>query len=294
MTKHIDIINDALDRVETSIAELTQMVIAMPTLHILATNIADLPSKKNMIDKVKECEKFGIAAKIHEVAPGDMFEVIDELAEDLNNKIIIQSNMGEDYPPLADLLRLMNPLQDVDGFSVNMQELSIMRQPNDFITHPCYSPAAKGTLLLNMLVDPEIKGKDVVILGNGVTSGLPISNMYNALGATTINLNSKSNPIVAYDSLVNADVVVSCTGVDIMHMLDASMYLDTICINVGMRSENKKLLGDLNYDLLKDYAKFINPVEGSICELTTLFLIYNCLASQMTHEVISYNNNLEY
>lgn len=294
MTKHITIINDAIDRIETSIAELTQMVITMPKLHIIATNTSDSPSKKYMNNKVKECEKFGVAAEIHEVTPDDILEVLEDLAEDLNNKIIIQLPMSEDYPPLADLLTIINPLQDVDGFSVTMQELSTMRQPNDFITHPCYSPTAKGTLLLNMLVDPEIKGKDVVILGKGLTSGLPISNMYNALGATTINLNSKSNPIVAYDSLVNADVVVSCTGVDIMHMLDASMYLDNICINVGMRSENKKLLGDLNYDLLKDYAKFINPVEGSICELTTLFLIYNCLASQMTHEVISYNNNLEY
>lgn len=290
MKTNRDIISDAIDRIETSVAELTQMVIAMPVLNIVSTNSEDLPSKTYMNNKVKECEKFGVTAKIHEVTPDNIFEKIEELAKDLNNKIIIQLPMGEDYPPLADLLKLINPLQDVDGFSITMQELSVMREPNEIITHPCYSPTAKGVLLLNMLVDPEIKGKQVAIIGKGLTSGLPIANMYNCLGATVHTINSKSTLDAKYHAMCESEIIVSCAGVDVTNLILEEDYSDAICINVGMRRENDKLVGDLDYDSICNYAKFINPVLGSTGKLTTLFLIYNCLASQMTHEVIAYNN----
>lgn len=293
MTKNefnTNIINTAIDRVEECCAELTQMVTKMPHLHIISTS-NDGPSEVYMTGKINTAAKFGIEATKHVVTQDTIMTKLTELSKDLNNKIIIQLPLGDpdDYPGLTEMLDLIHPMQDVDGFKVPFVDINSMELPNEFITHPTFSPTAKGVLLLNMLVDDEIKGKEVAIVGKGLTSGLPISTMYNRLGATVYNINSRTSDYIKSHCMCNSEIIVSCAGADMTESL-AKLYSNKICINVGMRKEGNKLLGDLDYDKLHEHAKFINPVKGSTGKLTTLFLIYNCLASQMTHEVVRYNN----
>lgn len=288
------IIKDAIDRVEECCAELTTMVMKKPHLHIIATS-NDGPSEVYMNGKIKTAAKFGLEATKHVVTPDTIMTKLTELSKDLNNKIIIQLPLGnpEDYPRLAEMLELIHPMQDVDGFTVPMIDINSMDTANDFITHPTFSPTAKGVLLLNMMVDDVIKGKEVAIVGKGLTSGLPITTMYNQLGATVHTINSKTKADVKYKAFETSDIIVSCAGSDMTILESSHLYADKICINVGMRRENNKLVGDLDYDTVSKYSKFINPVIGSTGKLTTLFLIYNCLASQMTHELVAYNDELK-
>ena len=288
------VIEDAVNRIEECCAELTQMVMKMPHLHIIATS-NDGPSEVYMTGKISAAAKFGLEATKHVVTPDTIMTKLTELSKDLNNKIIIQLPLGnqEDYPRLAEMLELIHPMQDVDGFTVPMIDINSMDTANDFITHPTFSPTAKGVLLLNMMVDDVIKGKEVAIVGKGLTSGLPITTMYNQLGATVHTINSKTKADVKYKAFETSDIIVSCAGSDMTILESSHLYADKICINVGMRRENNKLVGDLDYDTVSKYSKFINPVKGSTGKLTTLFLMYNCLASQMTHELITYNDTLK-
>ena len=288
------IIEDAINRVEECCAELTTMVIEKPHLHIIATS-NDGPSEVYMKGKINTAAKFGIEATKHVVTPDTIMTKLTELAKDLNNKIIIQLPLGdaEDYPRLTEMLELIHPMQDVDGFKVPMIDIDAMEIANDFITHPTFSPTAKGVLLLNMMVDADIPGKEVAIVGKGLTSGLPITTMYNRLGATVHTINRNTSIEAKYNAFDDADIIVSCAGADMTLADEPFTYTDKICINVGMRREDNKLIGDLDYNAISEYAKFINPVKGSTGTLTTLFLIYNCLASQMTHEVVTYNDKLK-
>ena len=172
-------------------------------------------------------------------------------------------------------------------------DISSLHSANDFIIHPTFSPTAKGVLLLNMLVDDTIKGKQVAVVGKGLTSGLPITLMYNQLGATVHTINSNTITNARYDIFNNSNIIVSCAGVDMTLFKNTWLYSDKICINVGMRKEEGKMIGDLDYNSISHHASFINPVLGTTGKLTTLFLIYNCLASQMTHDVINFNDTLK-
>ena len=95
-----------------------------------------------------------------------------------------------------------------------------------------------------------------------------------------------------YDIFNNSNIKVSCEGFYMTLFKNTWLYSDKICINVGMRKEEGKMIGDLDYNSISQHASFINPVLGTTGKLTTLFLIYNCLASQMTHDVINFNDTL--
>lgn len=288
------IVNEAINRIEECCAELTQLVMKMPVLNIISTS-DDGPSQVYMNNKINTAKKFGIEAIKHIVTPDSIMTTLSELSKDLNNKIIIQLPLGdeEDYPRLTEMLELIHPVQDVDGFKVPLIDISSLQSANDFVIHPTFSPTAKGVLLLNMLVDDAIKGKQVAVVGKGLTSGLPITLMYNQLGATVHTINSNTITNARYDIFNHSNIIVSCAGVDMTLFKDTFLYNDKICINVGMRREEGKMLGDLDYNSISKHASFINPVLGSTGKLTTLFLIYNCLASQMTHDVINFNDTLK-
>ena len=277
------IIQDAINRIEECCAELTTMVMTMPTLHIISTS--------NYIgDEVNIASKFGMEAIKHIVTPQNIMIKLTELSKDLNNKIVIELPLEDeiDYPRLSEMMDLLHPMQDVLGFKVPLVDISSMYDGNDFITHPTFSPIAKSTLLLNMLVDADIKGKEVAIVGNDLASGLPISMMYNQLGATVHNINKSTNIEAKFNAFSDVDTIISTTGTDMTVYDELYLYEDKICINAS-----EKLIDDLSYDAISNKSKFINKANGSMDHLIPLFIIYNCLASQMTNELVMYNDKLK-
>ena len=256
-----EMMQDAINRVEECCAELTTMVITMPHLHIISTSNDGLNG--DVANKIDIATKFGIEATGHVVSPQNIMTKLTELSKDLNNKVIIQLPIEdeEDYPRLVEMIELLHPMQDVAGLKVPIIDITSMYDGNDFITHPTFSPGAKAALLLSMLMDAEIEGKEVAIVGKCAEVGLPITLMYNQLNSSVHTINHKSKGFPVTHELCNADLILNC---------DKDVYLPLI---IG--------------------KNHINMMNGTVDTLVNLFTLYNCLATQMTNELVMYNDKVK-
>lgn len=281
--KHEVIVEEAKAKVEYDIVTLSNLVEEAPILNIIATNPGDGPSEFYIRQKIKDGEAFGVDVHVHRPEPDEIIPLLRSLRNNLRNKIIIQAPMGEGYPPFRKLLPLIHPLQDVDGFSITMEEISTMRTPEAFLGCPNFSPTAKGVLQLHLQLEKNLKGRNVTVIGKGLTSGLPITMMFNQLGSTVTTVSTSTKEHARFKAAFTADTIVSCAGAPV-NLLDPKLFLGKLCINVGMRRVDGELVGDFDYEAIKDRAHFINPVKGSTGKLTTLNLIFNCYLSQMKCE----------
>lgn len=257
-----EMMQDAINRVEECCAELTTMVITMPHLHIISTSNFNL-NDKTISDTIEEATKFGIETTGHVVSPQNIMTKLTELSKDLNNKVIIQLSIDdeEDYPRLAEMIELLHPMQDVAGLKVPIIDITSMYDGNDFITHPTFSPGAKAVLLVSMLMDAEIEGKEVAIVGKDAKAGLPITVMYNQLNSSVHTINSKSENLISTRAICNMDLVVNCD--------------EDVCV--------PHVIG----------TNQINMMDDTVDRLRMLFVLYNCLATQMTNEIIMYNDKIK-
>ena len=253
------ILKDAINRVEECCAELITMVMTIPHLHIISTS-----NDKPQGDIMEMATKFGMEASYHVVSPQNVMTKLTELSENLNNKVIVQLPLEneEDYPRLSEMIDLLHPMQDVAGLKVPLLDITSMYDGNDFITHPTFSPVAKAVLLLNMLVNAEIKGKEVAIVGKGLIEDLSIKTMYSQLKSTVYNINYATQNLTKNNILCSADIIINC---------DDEMYIPTL--------HSSKI--------------YMNTTDKTLDELTMLFIIYNCLGSQMTNELVMYNDELK-
>ena len=254
-TNEFSINEDAINRVEECCAELTTMVIELPHIHVI-TSSNFTADDKFIGDLMETTIKYGVEASHHVVSPADIMVRVTELSENLNNKIIFRIHEDDiiDYPRLTEIMDIIKPMSDVEGYKVPLIDLVSIYDSNDLVTHPTFNPVAKSVLLVHMLNDEEIKGKNVAIINDDTF----ISSMYNRLGATTYCINSGTSDMTKTNILINSDVIVNCGTV--AHM-------------------PSKLV--------------INTLDEIIKRLSILFILYNSLATQMTNEVVMYNDNLK-
>jgi len=115
--------------------------------------------------------------------------------------------------------------------------------------------------------------KKVVLIGRGLTGGLPIGTTLSSFKINYIGVNSKTPDKELYYK--EADVIITAVGKKI---LTASMLKPgVVLINVGLRKEGNKLKGDFDEDEIKDIASFYTPTPGGIGPLDVIYLYKNLL-----------------
>lgn len=263
----------------------------VPKLFML--QIGDVSESSNYVfRKELKCLESGVLSetmKIDRCTFNDMKNIIRmKNADNLVNGIMIQLPLDLDESQLEELLQTIDPDKDVDGFTLtNLGKLYTGSYINDKLTLlPC---TAKGVMQILNYNDIEVKGKNVVVLGRGRTSGKPIAQMLINKGATVTVLNSHTQPLQKEIALNNADLVVSCVGKpNIVNRYDVQEH--THVINVGMtwkfneELKRPQLLGDVNVPSFEDtptmtHKGLVTTVSNSTGVLTVANLLYNtCLA----------------
>ncbi|BCR21474.1 bifunctional 5,10-methylenetetrahydrofolate dehydrogenase/5,10-methenyltetrahydrofolate cyclohydrolase [Borrelia sp. HM] len=169
--------------------------------------------------------------------------------------------------------------KDVDGLSaINLGKL-ILGDKRGFI--PCTALA-----VLKVLFDQgiEISGKTVVVVGRSSLVGRPISILLSCkpYDATVITCHSRSINLGSY--IKQADIIISAVGKP--KLIDASMIVGNQCvIDIGIsRVEidgNTTIVGDVDFESVKDNVKFITPVIGGIGPVTVLMLMFNTIKAHL-------------
>ena len=230
----------------------------------------DPASHVYVANKRKASEEVGINSIHHELpadtSQDDLAELITALnADDAVSGILLQLPVPDQIDGDA-MTQLIEPLKDVDGLT----PLSAGRlfQGLEGLV-PC-TPA--GVMELLRVAGAELQGAEAVVLGRSKLVGKPVAALLLAANATVTQCHSKTRDLAAVCS--RADVLVAAVGVPKLvgpdHVREGAIVID-----VGIHRTDDGLVGDVDFDAVKDKAAAITPVPGGVGPMTIAMLLAN-------------------
>ena len=262
-----------LQNLKTEIQKYLQEGKRAPRIDILLVG-DDYASQMYVSMKEKKALDLGIIVNIHKFDKDISQAQLIKLIKELNNEnevdgIMVQLPMPEHINE-SEVLESILPSKDVDGLtSTNLGKLF----KNDSSAIP---PAtAKGVIKLLDNYDVQIEGKRAVVIGRGDISGLPIAAMLQNRNATVTICHSHTQELK--DICKDADILVSSIG--------RAEYINSeyvknggVVIDVGTnRNSEGKLVGDVDFNSVKDIAEYITPVPGGVGPMTIACLFDNLI-----------------
>ena len=245
----------------------------VPRIDILLVG-DDYASQMYVNMKEKKALDLGILVNIHTFDKEILQAQLIKLIKELNNEnevdgIMVQLPMPEHINE-SEVLESILPSKDVDGLtSTNLGKLF----KNDSSAIP---PAtAKGVIKLLDNYDVQIEGKRAVVIGRGDISGLPIAAMLQNRNATVTICHSHTQGLK--DICKDADILVSSIG-RAEYINSEYVKNGSVVIDVGTnRNSEGKLVGDVDFNSVKDIAGYITPVPGGVGPMTIACLFDNLI-----------------
>ena len=233
----------------------------------------DPASKIYVRNKSKACEEVGIKYEEYLLNKDISQEKLINLIESLNNdKTINGILLQSPIPTHLDINKAfskISPKKDVDGFNpINVGKL-IMNQ-DTFV--PC---TPYGVMKLFDEYDIDLNGKKVVILGRSNIVGKPISACCINRNATVTICHSKTVNIEEHTK--NADILIVAIGKP-KFVKKEMVKKDAVIIDIGInRTEEGKLVGDVDFENIKEITSYITPVPGGVGPMTIAMLMNNVI-----------------
>ena len=223
-------------------------------------------------DREKSAREVGINSEIirypKNVGEKDILKKIEELNKnDEISGILVQLPLPSQISK-EKIINAINPSKDVDGFNpINVGNLS---SGYDSIV-PC---TPLGCLLLIKKIEPNLAGKHAVIIGRSNLNGKPMAQLLLKENCTVTIVHSKTKDL--QNECLKADILVAAVGVPNLIKKDW-VKKNAIVIDVGINKVGEKIVGDVNFDELKDNVKAITPVPGGVGPMTIACLLKNTL-----------------
>ena len=239
------------------------------TPHFFFFFIGDDPASKIYVrTKKRRAEKMGIIQDIYQM-PADTKQeealaLIDKLnADPAINGLMVQLPAPKQIDADA-LLERIDPNKDVDGLTP--ANIGHLWMGNHFV-----EPAtAEGIIALLKHYEIPLEGKNVVIIGRSNIVGKPLAALMLEQNATVTIAHSRTKNLGEITK--KADVLVSATGQ--AFLVKADMVKDgAVVVDVGMNHVDGKLVGDVDFDKVKEKTSYITPVPGGVGPLTVQFLM---------------------
>ncbi len=259
------------DEIKKEISDLKKKSGKTPSLTVIL--IGDFaPSLIYVKNKEKSAREVGINSEIirypKNVSEKDILEKIEELNKnDEISGILVQLPLPSQISK-EKIINAINPSKDVDGFNpLNVGNLS---SGYDSIV-PC---TPLGCLLLIKKIESNLAGKHAVIVGRSNLNGKPMAQLLLKENCTVTIVHSKTNNL--QNECLKADILVAAVGVPNLIKKDW-VKKNAIVIDVGINKEGERIVGDVDFDELKDNVKAITPVPGGVGPMTIACLLKNTL-----------------
>ena len=262
------------ENIKREISEYTSQGFRRPGLAVVL--VGDDPASQIYVkNKIKACREVGMDSfLLHLDKSITTEELLDTLA-DLNTReevdgILVQLPLPQ-HIDQNEVIAFINPEKDVDGFHPRNMGKLVAKMEDGFI--PC-TPLGIDLLLRHYGI--EVKGKDVVIVGAGFIVGRPLSLLMLWRDATVTVCHVHTKDITKFTR--EADILVSATGVP--HLIKADMVKEgAVVIDVGISKVGGRILGDVDFEAVKEKASAITPVPGGVGPMTVTSLLLNTLKS---------------
>ena len=243
---------------------------------LAAVLVGDDPASAVYVRNKKiACGKAGIYPQEHLLPASTTQEALLELIEKLNTDqkihgILVQLPLP-DHIDSQMILQAVSPEKDADGFHpMNVGRLV----SGDPVFVPC---TPKGVIHMIDSTGVDITGKRVVVIGRSNIVGKPIASLLLHRHATVTICHSRTKDLPAV--VREADIVIAAIGKPGFVTLDM-VKEGAVVIDVGInRLPNGKLVGDVDFDSVKERASWITPVPGGVGPMTIAMLLQNTLES---------------
>ncbi len=222
--------------------------------------------------KHKACERAGISSKNYRLDENTSEDELIALVEKLNHDDAVHGILIQlPLPGHIDRNRAMSaisPEKDVDGFHpVNMGKLLIGEE----LLVPC---TPKGIIRMLDYEGVDLEGKDAVIINHSPVVGKPLALMFLNRDATVTVCHVKTKDIKRYSR--DAEILVVAAGVPNLIRKDM-VGENSVVIDVGINRVDGKIVGDVDFNNVKNRASLITPVPGGAGPMTIAMLLENTL-----------------
>lgn len=266
--------------------ELRQEIAQLKAKHNLVPGLvtvlvgADPASQVYVGQKEKTSKDLGIYSERYDLSEKTTQKELIDLVNKLNNDprihgILVQMPLPKHLNE-AEVLFAIDPKKDVDGFHpVNVGKLMI-GEP-DYL--PC-TPAGIQQLLIRS--GTKIEGAEVVVVGRSNIVGKPIANilLQKGKGANATVTVCHTGTIDIASHTRRADILIVAAGrpkaVTGDMVKEGVVIIDVGVNEIGKTAEGKRILvGDVDFDTVKEKAKAITPVPGGVGPMTITMLMLN-------------------
>lgn len=266
-------------RIKEDVAALREEGIT-PGLGVIL--VGDDPASRSYVSaKEKACAEAGIFSDDNRLSEDTTQEELLELVERMNNDPAINGILVQlPLPPHIDeqkVLPAILPEKDVDGFHpVNLGNLMAGRD--------CFLPCTPhGIMQLLIHSGVDVSGAHVVVVGRSNIVGKPVANMLlqksEGANATVTVCHTGTRDMARHTR--DADILIVAAGRP--NTITAEMVKDgAVVIDVGVnritdetRKNGYRLVGDVDFEGVKEKASLITPVPGGVGPMTITMLLWN-------------------
>ena len=274
---------DMRAELKAEVAKLKEQNI-VPGLGVILVG-EDPASKSYVTAKERACEDMGIYSDDNRLSADISQQELMQKVRDMNNDpkingILIQLPLPKHLNE-AEVLLAIDPKKDVDGFHpINVGKMVVGEEA--FL--PC---TPHGVIQLLIRSGVKIEGANVVIVGRSNIVGKPLANMLiqkNAKGNATVTVCHTRTKDLANQTR-RADILIAAAGRP--NTITADMVKEgVVVIDVGVnrvddatKKRGYRLVGDVDFEAVKEKASFITPVPGGVGPMTITMLLYNTVES---------------
>jgi len=166
------------------------------------------------------------------------------------------------------VLNAISPVKDVDG-------LTIVNQGKLMNNQDCIVPATpKGVMTLLQRYFIEIAGKNAVVIGRSKLVGKPLALLLLDKNATVTVAHSKT--INLKEITKRADLLFVAVGIP-KYVTADMVKKDAVVVDVGINKVEGHIVGDVDFEAVKDIASYITPVPKGVGPMTIASLLENIL-----------------
>ena len=239
--------------------------------------------------KQRACAKAGIESFGYTLPATSTQEEVENLVAELNadpkvNGILVQLPL----PSGLDDERVLNAIdieKDVDGFHpINIGRLAQKGRESLFV--PC---TPNGCIYLLDEMNVQIEGANAVVLGRSNIVGMPLALLLVKRNATVTICHSRSQDLPGITR--QADILLAAVGRPEMVKADwvkpGAVVIDVGTNRIDDPSTEKgyRLVGDVDFDEVKEVAGMLSPSPGGVGPMTIAMLLRNTVRSaKMAHQ----------
>lgn len=234
-------------------------------------------SKVYVANKVKACTEVGLASTVYAFTADTPDTVVEAEIQRLNadprvHGILVQLPLPAHFDARR-VLAAISSDKDVDGF--HLYNVGALVQ-GETLFPPCTPFGVQKMLEFENI---PVEGQNVVVVGASNIVGKPMALMLMQKDATVCICHAKTRDLAQFTIL--ADILVVAAGKPKL-ILPQMVRTGAVVIDVGInRLPDGRLVGDVDFEGVRQKASYISPVPGGVGPMTVTMLVHNTVQSAL-------------